>query len=219
MKFLFIVLISLVTFCSIHSQDRYEKSMKKNLSMMDSARTVEDFLQIANGFERIALAEKDKWLPYYYSSWVYTIASFTDTTASKKDGYLDKGDKLISTADSLEPDNSEIYTLKGMIAQARMQINPMSRWQKYGPLEDEYFKKAVAIDSLNPRPDYLVGIGVYYTPEQFGGGPKKAKPILEKSLAKYNEFRPANDLMPDWGRRAVEGLLKNIAEADTTKTK
>jgi hypothetical protein len=111
MKFLIVIFLSLVAFVSLHSQDRYETSMKKNLSMIDSAKTVEDFLQIANGFERIALAEKDKWLPYYYSSWVYTIASFSDTSKSKKDGYLDKAKKFISDADSLAPGNSEIYTL------------------------------------------------------------------------------------------------------------
>ena len=219
MRLLFIVLLSLIAFTGIHSQDRYEKSMKKNLSMMDSTKTTEGFLQIANGFERIARAEKDKWLPYYYSSWVYTIASFTDTTQSKKDGYLDKADNLISIADSLEPDNSEIYTLKGMIAQARMQIDPMNRYMKYGPLADQYFKKAMAADSLNPRPEYLIGIGVYYTPQQFGGGPQKAKPYLESSLHKYNEFKPENDLMPHWGRKAVEDLLNNIAGTDTTQKK
>jgi hypothetical protein len=219
MKFLIVIFLSLVAFVSLHSQDRYETSMKKNLSMIDSAKTVEDFLQIANGFERIALAEKDKWLPYYYSSWVYTIASFSDTSKSKKDGYLDKAEKFISDADSLAPGNSEIYTLKGMIAQARMQVDPMNRWMKYGAMSDQFFKKAIAIDSLNPRSEYLIGVGIYYTPEQFGGGPKNAKHYLEKSLEKYNQFQSANDLMPNWGRKVVEGLLNKIAETDTTQAK
>ncbi len=219
MKLLIAILFSLAALCSIYPQSRYEKSMQKNLSMMDSTKTVEGFLQIANGFERIARAEKDKWLPYYYTSWVYTIVSYTDTTKSRKDGYLDKADNFILIADSLEPANSEIYTLKGMIAQARMQIDPMNRWMKYGSLSDQFFKKAIKIDSLNPRPEYLIGIGIYYTPEQFGGGSQNAKPYLEKSLAKYNKFQPANDLMPHWGRKAVEGLLNNIAATDTTKAK
>ncbi len=219
MKTFLLFLLILTSFISINGQDRYEKAMMKNLSMVDSGKTVEDYLQIANGFERIAQAEKDKWLPYYYSSWVYTIASFSDTAKSKKDGYLDKADNFISIADSLEPDNSEIYTLKGMIAQARMQVDPMNRWMKYGAESDQYFKKAMAIDSLNPRPEYLIGIGVFYTPQQFGGGPKNAKPYLEKSLEKFNQFEPENDIAPNWGRKMVEGLLNQIAETDTTKVK
>lgn len=219
MKILAVIFLSFIFSFNLSAQDRYEKSMKKNLLLIDSAKTVEDFLQAANGFERIALAEKEKWLPYYYSALVYTIASFSDTVKNKKDGYLDKADSFILIADSLQPDNSEIYTLKGMIAQARLQIDPMNRWMKYGALSDQYFKKAMAIDSLNPRPDYLIGVGLFYTPQQFGGGAKTAKPYLEKSLGKYNRFKPENDLMPDWGRKMVESLLKQIAESDTTNTK
>ena len=106
-----------------------------------------------------------------------------------------------------------------MIAQARMQVDPMNRWMKYGAMSDQFFKKAMAIDSLNPRPEYLIGIGVYYTPQQFGGGPKNAKPYLEKSLEKFNRFEPENDIAPNWGRKMVEGLLTQIAESDTTGAK
>jgi hypothetical protein len=219
MKLLLSILLFIIPLADISSQDKYEKSMKKNLSMLDSAKTVEDFLNIANGFERIALAEKDKWLPYYYSSWAYTIACFTDSSNAKKDDYLDMSDKFVSIADSLEPGNSEIYTLKGMIAQARLGIDPMNRWMKYGPEADRSFKKAMEIDSLNPRPEYLIGVGLFYTPQQFGGGPKTAKPYLERSLAKFNQFKTENDLMPDWGRDMVEQFLNQIAEADTTKAK
>jgi hypothetical protein len=81
---------------------------------------------------------------------------------------------------------------------------------KYGPEADYNFKKAIELDSLNPRPEYLIGTGLFYTPEQFGGGPVTAKPVLEKSLEKYNQFVPENDLMPSWGREMVEGLLKQI---------
>jgi hypothetical protein len=91
-----------------------------------------------------------------------------------------------------------------------MQIDPMNRWQKYGAEADMNFKKAVAADSLNPRPEYLIGAGVYYTPKQFGGGPENAKPILERSMRKYEQFVPENDLMPKWGKEMVEQLLKQI---------
>ena len=112
------------------------------------------------------------------------INGYLITTTSKKDGYLDKADLFINIADSLEQDDSEIYTLKGMIAQARMQVDPMNRWMKYGAESTSNFNKAMRLDTLNPRPEYLMGVGLFYTPEQFGGGPKTAKPLLEKSLEK-----------------------------------
>ena len=195
----------------IHADDsKYEKAMKKNLSRIDSAKNVGAMLDIANGFERIAFAEKDKWLPYYYASFMLTLASFTDTTAANKDGYLDKADTFINIADSLEEDESEIYVLKGMIAQARLQVDPMNRWMKYGPISNNNFSKAMKLDTLNPRPEYLQGVSLYYTPEQFGGGPAPAKRLLEKSLEKYNLFIPDNDLMPNWGREMTEQMLEQI---------
>ncbi len=211
MKIILTIVVCLFTAAGIHADDsKYEKAMKKNLSKIDSAMNVGSLLDVANVFERIAFAEKDKWLPYYYASFMLTLASFTDTTADNKDGYLDKADNFINIADSLEEDESEIYVLKGMIAQARMQVDPMNRWMKYGPIANNNFLKAMKIDTLNPRPEYLQGVSLYYTPEQFGGGPAPAKRLLEKSLDKYNQFVPDNDLMPNWGREMTEQMLEQI---------
>lgn len=217
-KIILTIILYFFAAASIHADDgKYEKAMKKNLSKIDSAMNVSLMLDVANGFERIAFAEKDKWLPYYYASFMLTLASFTDTTADNKDGYLDKADTFINIADSLEEDESEIYVLKGMIAQARMQVDPMNRWMKYGPIANNNFLKAMKIDTLNPRPEYLQGISLYYTPEQFGGGPNPAKRLLEKSLEKFNQFIPDNDLMPNWGREMVEKMLEQI-ETETKET-
>jgi len=211
MKMIVTIVICFLAVAGTHADDgKYEKAMKKNLSKIDSAQDIGSMLDVANGFERIAFAEKDKWLPYYYASFMYVLASFTDTTADKKDGYLDKADTFINIADSLEADESEIYTLKGMIAQGRLQVDPMNRWMIYGAVSNNNFTKAMVLDTLNPRPEYLQGVGLYYTPEQFGGGPAAAKPLLDKSLKKYNRFVPDNDLMPTWGRRFVEQLLEQI---------
>ena len=220
MKIYLTILLSLsIVFITMADDPKYEKAMKKNIEKIENAEDVNSMLNVANGFERIAFAEKDKWLPYYYASFMYTIASFADTTAEKKDGYLDKADTFISIADSLKENEPEIYVLKGMIAQARLQVDPMNRWMKYGALSSNNFQTAMKLDTLNPRPEYLIGVGLYYTPAQFGGGPVTSKPYLERSLAKFDQFEPKNDLMPNWGRNLVEQLLEQINEvpADSMK--
>jgi len=219
MKIILTIVVCFFAVIGILANDtKYEKAMKKYLSVLDSEMNISIMLDAANGFERIAFAEKDKWLPYYYASFVLTLASFTDTTADNKDGYLDKADNFINIADSLEEDESEIYVLKGMIAQARLQVDPMNRWMKYGPIANNNFLKAMKLDTLNPRPEYLQGVSLFYTPEQFGGGPAPAKRLLEKSLDKYNQFVPDNDLMPNWGREMTEQMLEQI-NAETEETK
>ena len=206
------VILSLLFLTVAIADDKYEKEIKKNLEKIDECKTPNDFIKLANNFERIAVAEKDKWLPYYYSAFVYVLASYADSSNSRKDIYLDKSDKFNNIADSLQPNNSEIYTLKGMISQARMQVDPMNRWQKYGADATNNFTKAMQIDTLNPRPEYLIGVGIFFTPKQFGGGPTAAKPILEKSLAKFEKFVPENDMLPSWGKEQVVEYLKQINE-------
>lgn len=212
MKTALSVFLSLLFLTVAIAEDKYEKEMKKNIDKIAECNTSSDFMKLANNFERIASAEKDKWLPYYYSSFLYVLASYSDSSNSRKDIYLDKADKFNNLADSLSSDNSEIYTLKGMISQARMQVDPMNRWQKYGADANKNFAKAMEIDTLNPRPEYLIGVGLFYTPPQFGGGPTTAKPILEKSLAKFEKFVPENDIMPKWGKKEVVDYLKQISE-------
>jgi len=210
MKYALLSILALLFVNNSFAQDKYEKTMKKNLAKIDSAKSVESYIEAANSFERIALTEKDKWLPYYYVSFCYTLANYQAKENSEKDSYLDKADSFIHLADSLAPNNSEIYTLRGMISQSRMAVDPMSRWMKYGAEADRLFKKAVELDSLNPRPDYLVGTGLFYTPEQFGGGPKTAKPLLKKALDKFNNFVPENEIAPNWGREMTEQMLNEI---------
>lgn len=206
------VILSLLFLTVAIADDKYEKEIKKNLEKIDECKTPNDFIKLANNFERIAVAEKDKWLPYYYSAFVYILASYADSSNSIKDIYLNKSEKFNNIADSLQPNNSEVYTLKGMISQARMQVDPMNRWQKYGADATNNFTKAMQIDTLNPRPEYLIGVGLYYTPKQFGGGPTTAKPILEKSFAKFEKFVPENEIMPNWGKEQVVDYLKQINE-------
>ena len=101
-----------------------------------------------------------------------------------------------------------------MIAQARLQVDPMNRWMKYGPESTTNFQKALELDPTNPRPEYLMGVNLYYTPVNFGGGPKAAKPVLEKSLQKFEEFEKRDELMPNWGREHLEQILQEISNAE-----
>lgn len=207
-------LIICLLFVNIAQADdtKYFEAMKKQIYNMDSLNTVEDFVDAANAFERIGNAEQNKWLPFYYASLCNTLASFVDTTTILKDAYLDQALKLLAIADSLQPDESEIYALKGMIAQGRLQIDPMNRYMKYGAEMSSNFQKAQQLNPKNPRPDYLIAATTFYTPEQFGGGPKAAKPMLEAAVKKFNEFIPEDELMPIWGKDHAEMLLKQIPE-------
>ncbi|MGF2411616.1 hypothetical protein [Ferruginibacter sp.] len=189
--------------------EKYVAAMKKNMAAIDTAfKNPANLLALANNFERIATAEKTEWLAYYYAAFCQVNYGFMEQDKDKVDGYADKATALINKADSLMPNNSEVSCIKSMIASCHMMVNPMQRWQEYGAESNGNMEKAMQQDPTNPRPYYLKGQGLKYTPEQFGGGCKTAKPELQTSLDKYNAFKPASELHPNWGKTQVEQLIK-----------
>ena len=209
MKKLFLSTMLLLIAVIVSAQsEKYIAAIKKNLAAMDSSfKNPADLLTLSNNFERIAAAEKTQWLPYYYAAFCQVNYGFMVKDKDKADGFADKATALIAKADSLSPNNSEISCIKSMIASCHMLVNPQQRWQEYGPASSSNIEDAMHQDPANPRPYFLKGQGLVYTPEQFGGGCKTAKPVLETAMGKYSGFKPASDINPDWGKPQVENLL------------
>lgn len=211
MKQLSILTIALfATLCIFAQSEKYTAAMKKNLAAMDTAfKSPASLLSLANSFERIATTEKNQWLPYYYAAFLQVNAGIMDQDKSKSDGIADKATALLNVADSLSPNNSEISCVKSVIASCHMLVNPQERWMQYGQESATQLETAIQQDPTNPRPNFLKGQGLKYTPEQFGGGCATAKPELETALQKFNAFKPASDIAPNWGKQIVEQLLSD----------
>lgn len=195
---------------SFAQSEKYIGAMKKNITGMDTSfKNPVDLLTLANSFERIAIAEKSQWLAYYYAAFCQVNYGFMQQDKDKVDAIADKATDMINKADSLMPNNSEISCIKSMIASCHMMVNPMQRYMEYGPESSSNMEAAMKQDPTNPRPYYLKGQGLKYTPEQFGGGCATAKPEFQTALDKYAAFKPASELSPSWGKTQVEALLKD----------
>ncbi len=194
---------------SISQTKGYNEGMKKPLAQFNNAKNKSDFLKAEKGFEALAGSEKKEWLPFYYAGLCYAIAAF-DSDKQEIDALCDKGDRLAKTADSLSPDNSEIQVLKAMLNAVRIKVDEKKRGQKYGGFVSKYANAAIKLNEANPRAYLLKGRALLYTPQVFGGGIKKAKPVFEKALEKYAVFKPTSELMPIWGKSEVEKELKTI---------
>lgn len=193
---------------SFAQNEKFMNAMKKNIADIDSGfKNPSYLLTVANNFERIANTEKNEWLPYYYAAFCQVNCGFMEKDKSKIDGIADKATVLINKADSLNPNNSEISCIKSMIASCHMMVDPMTRWQEYGAGSNDNIEAAMKQDPTNPRPYFLRGQGLKYTPEQFGGGCKTAKPVLQTALDKYSAFKPASDIAPNWGKERTQYLL------------
>lgn len=206
-NFILATLILFMAAGSFAQSEKFTNAMLSNLQKFDSVKTADDVLALSAAFERIAEAEKNQWLPYYYAGLSQVTYAFMKNDLANGDVYADKAEKLALKADELEANNSEISCLKSMIASLRLMVNPQQRWQQYGPVSQQELDKAKAQDSTNPRPYYLQGQGLRFTPEQFGGGCNAAKPLFEQALKKFETFKPASNMHPNWGKSRTEELM------------
>lgn len=207
-KILFAALLLSISAATFSQSERYKQAMTNNIKMMDSAKSPDDLLSVSQAFERIADAEKTQWLPYYYAAFTYSLHAFMKNTPAQNDTYANKAEELINKAEALEKNNSEIACVKSMVASLRMIVDPQSRWQTYGATIQQEIEKSKSLDPANPRPYFLQGQNLRYTPEQFGGGCATAKPMLEEAKKKFETFRPASDIHPNWGKSEVSRMLE-----------
>jgi hypothetical protein len=206
-KIILSLVIIAAAFSATAQSEKYQKAMAANLAKMETAKSAMDFQTLSAGFERIANAEKDQWLAYYYAAQMQILNGFMQKETAGNDVIADKAEALMNKADSLQKGNSEISCQRSMIATLRMLVNPMQRYMQFAQQINGSMEMAKKQDPSNPRPYYLQGQNLKNTPEQFGGGCKTAKPLLEQAMKLYEAFKPASPLHPNWGKQQTEELL------------
>jgi hypothetical protein len=215
MKKLLIGLFALLTTAINAQNPKYVAAMEQLVQQLDSSKSISELQSINNAFERVAVMNPAEWLPLYYQSFANIQLGMRQEQNNSKDEYYDKAEALISKADSVKPNNSEIYVLKALIMSMKISVDPSTRGQKYGMQASMLNTKAIDLDKNNPRAYYLRGQGLMYTPAQFGGGADKALPVLQEAMEKFRTFTPSSSIMPNWGKeRAAEALerCKNQVE-------
>jgi len=160
--------------------------------------------------ERAATVAPQDWLPRYYQAYALTISARQGT---ETDQLLDQAEAALAQARKLNGDKSELLALQALIEQGRIRVDFMGRGQEYVMRSNEAAMQAKALNPANPRPYLLLATNVYYTPEAYGGGSAVAKPLFEQAKAKFEAFRPASALAPDWGNSQVLDFLKKSGTA------
>ena len=188
--------------------EKFVKAMEKALAGIDSLQTSDQWLAASNNFERIAQKETREWLPAYYVAFCQTMAFNTTQDKTKFDLFAARAQEFVDKADALSPDNSEIYVLKSMVSTLFIRINPMVNGQKYGPVSAMQLEKAKTLNPENPRAYMQEGLTLLFTPPQWGGDKAKAKTTLETAMEKFNNFKPASSIHPDWGKKGTAMFLE-----------
>jgi hypothetical protein len=204
-----IILLSIIMCCAIFNSlaANYEETMKQKIEKMNQLHGATELTDLANQFERIGQKETDKWLPGYYAAYAYISILFynRDLTSEQRQGYLDQAQKQIDHILTIAEKESEIYALQGLLYQ--MRISDPSEGYKYSMLSNEALAKAKTMNAENPRVFYLLGMNLYYTPAEYGGGAAVAKSLFEKAASLYEKSNNSVSILPSWGEAHNMQLL------------
>jgi hypothetical protein len=212
MKKTIVLLLVMINSLVVFSQSaNFPKGMAKGMEMMKAAQTAEDFIAAANHFERVSEAEEGQWLPLYWAAYNYLAAGFKIEKEDKKDEAYQKGIALTEKAEAINPEESEILTLKAYLKLMYISVNPMVRAAN-GSSEAMYILgKAKAFAPENPRPYLVEGQNTFYTPKFFGGGKEAALPILEEGATRFEKQDDkllSAKFLPTWGKARCTMLIE-----------
>ncbi|NEW84435.1 MAG: hypothetical protein GZ094_19000 [Mariniphaga sp.] len=213
MKTLIATLILVSLFSFGFANEAYEKAMSLSIEKLFQVKTVPEYIDVANQFERISQIEKTKWLPLYYASFAYIMISFQEPDNAKKDTYLDQAQKYLYQAKTIDPNESELFMLQGFLYPSRINIDPMNRGMLYIGEMNKSLEKALELNPDNPRVYYLRATMTFHMPEAYGGGAAKALPLFLTAEVKFKIFKPKTAISPDWGKEMNDAELKNAREA------
>lgn len=206
-KILFSLSVVLLSLVANAQSDAYSNGMKSFMGKLQGQQTAESYQETANGFLRIANAETSQWLPKYYAAYCMIMQTMFTKDKQAIDPILDAADNLLSEI-STSVKSDEVMCLQAWSKSARIGVDPMSRGMKYGMESAKFLGQAQALNPENPRVYFLQAQSAFYTPEQFGGGKKTALRLFQTALEKYEKFKPANELMPNWGKEVTVQMIQ-----------
>jgi len=213
MKKLIVTFVLVSIFSFGFSNENYEKAMGLSIETLFQSKTISEYVEVANQFERISQIEKTEWLPLYYASFAYIMISFQEPDNAKKDTYLDQAQKYLDQAKAIDPNESELYMLQGFLYPSRINVDPMNRGMLYIGDMNKSLDKALELNPDNPRVFYLRATIMHHTPEAYGGGAAKALPLYETAVEKFGIFKPKSAICPNWGKELNDAELNNAREA------
>jgi len=213
MKKLIITLVLVSLFSFGFANEAYEKAMSLSIEKLFQVKTIPEYVDVANQFERISQIEKAEWLPLYYASFSYIMISFQEPDNVKKDTFLDQAQKYLDQAKAIDPNESELYMLQGFLYPSRINVDPMNRGMLYIGDMNKSLDKALELNPDNPRVYYLRATMTFHMPEAYGGGAAKALPLYLTADEKFKIFKPKTAISPNWGKEMNEAELKNVQES------
>ena len=207
MKSLTIIIVFVLTSAFTQSDNpSYRAAMEKSLTALDEAAESAQLTDVANRFERIARAEKNAWLPWYYAAYATLNGAIKAPTADEKDQQLDQAQRYLDEALALAAEESEVVALQGYIHTIRVTVDPATRGQQLAPQATQTLARAVKMNADNPRALFLLGQMQYGTAQFFGAETLDACELIRQAVDKYESASVEDTLLPTWGEEDAKRM-------------
>ncbi|MBW8199204.1 tetratricopeptide repeat protein [Flagellimonas abyssi] len=203
-----ILAIVLIGSTLVNAQDRYSSGMEKAFELWKNQKTTE----ASNLFERIATAEPDKWLPYYYVSQINTVISFGEKDEQKLSKQLEKAKEFLDVAKAISPNNPEILIQEALINTAWIAFDGVTYGMTLSQENVQLYQKAMEIAPDNPRvilskAEWDMGSARY-----FGKDITPYCEDVERALELFATFKSETPFYPTWGKERAEEVLKSCGK-------
>jgi len=193
--------------------DDYTDAVKKAIKKLDAVGDISDraaLLKARGDFERILQLKKNEWMLNYYMAYCDLMIAWSymgekpDNENIKK--YNESCIDLLNKATDIKDDFAEAYILKMSANSNRWQYEPdkMNDIITKGAEDNAMAKK---LEPENPRYYLVDAMITYYTPESFGGGVEKARPLFEKSWDLFQTYQLKDETYPNWGKDQAAGMV------------
>ncbi|WP_340202608.1 hypothetical protein [Ascidiimonas sp. W6] len=208
-RVIFYLVVFLIAQMGITAQDTtYEKGMQKGFTLWEQGKP-EEASQL---FERIAAAEKENWVPFYYVAYLNTIHSFGEKDLEKLNFHLAKAQKYIDSAITISENNAELLTLQALIHTAWISYDGQTYGMKLSGKTTALHQKAMALAPQNPRVVLANAEWNMGSAKFFGKDTSPYCQDIAKALELFATFKTETQFHPSWGKERAAVLL-NSCEA------
>ena len=185
------------------AKDQYTKGMEKAFELWKDQKIVE----ASNLFERIATAEPDNWIPYYYASQVNTVASFGEKDEEKLNKQLEKAREFLDVAKAISPDNPELLVQEALINTAYIAFDGATYGMTMSQKNVQLYQKALELDPNNPRVVFSKAEWDMGAARYFGKDTAPYCKDVERALELFATFKSDTPFYPSWGKERAEQVL------------
>lgn len=189
----------------VSAQNQYAEGMQKAFQLWGENKPAD----ASNLFERIANAEPDNWLPYYYVAQINTLISFGERDKEKLTRQLEKAQEFLDIAKSISPDNPELLVQQAMTHTAWIAYDGANYGMTLSPKVEALYGKAKALDPNNPRVVLSKAEWDMGSAQYFGKDTTPYCKDVERALELFTNFKPEGPFFPEWGKDRAEAILQN----------